>query len=870
MLPSEHMATYRRYKEDTKLPEKYARAPFPHSPTISTLAPSGRIKGKERKLAKAKAAAMATSSTSSTLVVKLPTAVLLAQAKHLSNTKPPIEVPTHIQVALERAIRSRQRCSEWFAGNARAGTGQTSQAGDKLSTAMHEFFTQCLKKIQDILRPLFQLAQPPKSTTAQNLGTSKSQIALDNRFEALEVEDVNDDDTVDVQKVSQRNKSAPKKLQAEKSDACELDQAIEDDLPFFVWCYFEDLHRLQDFLVETWKQHSHGKLHVSVAAIVTSIALELVQKSEEELVQLAPNRFRDAETTQYRSILKYVCTENDLKNVQNSTASWAYFPEYVMLRRRTTISSHWAPCREPFPIPEWIASSVGFAPLMKSAELISHMVLDLHYMHATTPKEREAFFESGSYVRPKISFPSRTNPYLDAITKGIYTVCTKSTTVSSVFMALILCDINRVLGKDVKDRYMELRQQGAAANRLLGLDWSKVCQGADPKMQTQIIEDLLPSWGSADAVIQAAKTLGLIREAIMTNTLGCVKRCSIIQPGHMWDVSCGCCPQTAMQRCPGMVWPSKDPVYAYNHNPVYCGMESLKLAVMMEKTGIQQYHQGCEIMTVAHLYNMVKQQKDGLKGRWDFLEATMERFKSEMFHGSFPTKPDEMVKRFMVCCGIKASELAPTARKFIVNKLQESSMRKWPDIIKGSAISDSLERYLDGNSTGEKFIHEINRIHRMGQAIPETGLTQLELLVGLRDAVQKSLPQIQFDYITLNRDCRALLERVRGEMETKLNFSFLIDDDASKISCLSIGIQLIPAATGGETYRAFRDKLGINRKDPAFRSEVIGLLANIFDTFIDELKANKKEEPATPFSIDLVTSFVDGFVKGEYKKSPEE
>lgn len=174
-------------------------------------------------------------------------------------------------------------------------------------------------------------------------------------------------------------------------------------------------------------------------------------------------------------------------------------------------------------------------------------------------------------------------------------------------------------------------------------------------------------------------------------------------------------------------------------------------------------------MTIAHLYNMVRQKGD-LQSRWNTLVTVMENFKCKMFHGNLPTEPDDIVRRFMVCCGIKASELSLKARKSTLDKLKEGRTLKWPAIIEGSVISNCLERYLEANTDGERFLLEIHMLNRTEQAtsIISSELSHIELLTSLRDSVQDSLPRIHFDYITLNRQCHTLLEKLRGDIKYKL------------------------------------------------------------------------------------------------------
>lgn len=158
MLPEFLAGSYKRYKQDTALfttwlantaascgykPEatkrQHSEQPASVKPSAATsysgvpkpantgppLPSTGRLKGRERKVAKDAAAkakkdngdiSESQSPSPSTVKYAITTAELLRQAEAVtqSRARSRVQMPANLRAVVERAIRARQRCSEWF------------------------------------------------------------------------------------------------------------------------------------------------------------------------------------------------------------------------------------------------------------------------------------------------------------------------------------------------------------------------------------------------------------------------------------------------------------------------------------------------------------------------------------------------------------------------------------------------------------------------------------------------------------------------------------------------------------------------------------------------------------------------------------
>jgi hypothetical protein len=108
------------------------------------------------------------------------------------------------------------------------------------------------------------------------------------------------------------------------------------------------------------------------------------------------------------------------------------------------------------------------------------------------------------------------------------------------------------------------------------------------------------------------------------------------------------------------IWPSKDPSFFAINNPINAGLESLRLVIGLDKTGIDLANAFGSIAPMAHLYNTL-QQCGLLRGRWYALDKFITAHISPLFKGSLPTTQDQSIRRFFLCvqvllCGIHEYE----------------------------------------------------------------------------------------------------------------------------------------------------------------------------------------------------------------------
>ena len=217
---------------------------------------------------------------------------LLRQAEIVSQNRK-IKVPDAIIHVVKRAVNARKRCAEWFVqtgidnGRSNAGHEHFIEILEKAMTILQsESSTSDTKKSRDPTAGTQSVPSKPTTKPLQDLS------GLSNRFSNLEVEDTEDivETESNIQTVSPANisqKTAPKSAQTKAIDVFQLEHDDAYDRNFGIFCFFEDLHRIQDFLNDTWKKYKAGELDLITASLVTNAALDIVRREEEEVMKSA-------------------------------------------------------------------------------------------------------------------------------------------------------------------------------------------------------------------------------------------------------------------------------------------------------------------------------------------------------------------------------------------------------------------------------------------------------------------------------------------------------------------------------------------------------------------------------------------------------
>ncbi|CAL8575762.1 hypothetical protein XPA_001666 [Xanthoria parietina] len=850
MLPEILFSSYQRYKEDTnvfttwlsqaarscgfKLPNLGPSQPEKSKSANNSENKAPRLKGKARKEAKAASSASNSQNADPKPVPiskhKLTTRNLIEQAEAVVNSKKAtVQMPDSVLRLARRAIHARQRCSDWF---------RTTGSKDQASTERHAHFIAVLEQAIAILKPCYsndlpdhdQPIEPNEDGSKQGQKSPQTfSDDLSNRFHMLKVHDTDSDVDLTATEVHAPVKQPPTKSQPKSQVECEVWELVEEfstDIAFVIFCFFEDLHRIQDFLKETWKKYKDGDLDLSTCAMTTNLALDLVRRAEEDIIGQAPVLLGGQRSYEAISILIFY-TES-FKNGQDPTKllesdeslKITPFDEFIYLSTaRILIKFQQMSALKiayPQPVPSVRMSYLSRPDLLdlpqvkkweEEDEFLSQLLMDMSLDDTVSKAMKEINKD-------------RKAPAVDELTKGFYKL-RREGEVSTwiVFAARVLLDIRDIMGKDMSRGHQEQAAAGRAAFKTLdmtvegngaltpkGLRW-KGKDGAHVMslwcmLQYYSIHDSFPmmkqKWLAEKAhVVDSYQSFDQLppewQEEVKSR---CQSKGIETQPPPEMT---GNLQQVGLRP----IKHATDPNFLATSNPIASGTLMFNIHLDMEHAGtaLANHHQS--IFAIAHLYNAARQTKT-LTSSWPAMEQVMQLQITELFAGQLPQTPKDFQSRYALRLGISAQHFA---------RNQRSSTSKKPPTLKAhhkdgpqmsnTATSSILSEYINNQTPMARCIYKLESLIQATNDLESKKLakristrrqiTPLELLSQVRDWLPAKIPLITIDYIALTRTCSTLLQKIHTgiKRELRVDHPLLRDGDSSEAGYIIMALQIL-------------------------------------------------------------------------------
>ena len=204
-----------------------------------------RLKGKERKAAKDAAdktkkpnvnGSDSPAPATTTVKYTITTGELLRQAEAIiqNSEKTCVRMPASLRAVVERAIRARQRCSEWF---------RKSEVRNQYADKQHTHFTEILEQSLQILEPCMEAGELATSHLKHDTSSVEEIASISNRFAVLKVEESPDVDPAEVSEISAAINVA-EKTKASKGEPeisvyeLEDEDEFDEELAFLIFCKY--------------------------------------------------------------------------------------------------------------------------------------------------------------------------------------------------------------------------------------------------------------------------------------------------------------------------------------------------------------------------------------------------------------------------------------------------------------------------------------------------------------------------------------------------------------------------------------------------------------------------------------------------------
>lgn len=273
--------SYRRYKKGTAKLVDWLASTARSCRDISGVLPS--IKGAKDALKRAKklrGTAGNTAGDDTTVIVSAANLITLAQIVAKSN----VLIPRSILLVAQEVISGRQSCAEWYASFARVDGQQRfgTEAGSEetrldASNRSHQHFISVLQEVAALLRSAYEdrpadIARAPPRYGPREPKPDTLSAGLHGFFSGLEVEETSNT-ALGTEPTSQRQSASKITFELEEE---------EDQTPFAIWCFLNDMQDMRLAVVELWQEFIAGDFSYSAACFLTSIAHGIMRHTEKE------------------------------------------------------------------------------------------------------------------------------------------------------------------------------------------------------------------------------------------------------------------------------------------------------------------------------------------------------------------------------------------------------------------------------------------------------------------------------------------------------------------------------------------------------------------------------------------------------------
>jgi hypothetical protein len=779
-LPEFLFHSYKRYKVETNrvaawLAETAQTCGYTLEGQPAIARPSGgRLKGKARKEARQ----AKTVGPAAGLRLTISANSLPAMAQSIANQTPPIRVPAFILGLLNSAITLRKRCAGWF----QTKTARKDLLHERLDG--HAHFISVLEQVRQILEPSSapDTAESAREgtqheNTAQTGPAAEPTSAQTNPYDLLYL----DDDASESVQTSEipvpvlnaaRVQTTPS---PERKVTYELDNPTSNEETYFaLFCFFDDLNQLRDFLHELWSDYKAGKVDLITVSVTTNTAIDLVRRAEKEFVTAFPRLDTyDKISEVFYMLMCWIRGEDpevreqpdDIVNfAMLDVADWLCLPVYGLLDSFCdVIQAGHLPVMKPghFGIydPSTDRSKLTVRQRMREDQIILCEAL---------PE-----FIASNTVKSEV-------PIEDEFSIGLRSMfATKKVTLWVTFAAQIFLDIHHTLRVDTVRGLSQLRTSGANATSTLDKYFatSQTFQNwpAENEKLVKNVKRFADFW-------------------IIQDTLGTAKR-------RMYRSS--------------PLPPPDEPYALFRRHPLICGIIQFKLHLFLQQAGITLTTAWGSILYVAHLYHACRQ-GGYLEEVWPDMELIMDiHTRERIFAGRVPETAAESLKCMTLMLGASATNFARGARAQGDRVRQSRAGPK--GLTSNSPVMDLFRKeYLEkGDLTltinaVEELLHDRESTSTRAAAPQNQKLQQqwdkshkmtiFQLLGTLSEALAAEAQMLRFDYFSFHLRCLRLLRALRTSLDDKLREYFgpaYIQDDTQLP--IVVGYVLM-VATGTEKF----------------------------------------------------------------------
>lgn len=177
-----------------------------------------------------------------------------------SSTSPTIRLPRSVTTLIRSVITLRKQANEIFAKLSLRNEDTAADDG-------HRFFVSVLEEVLRILQ------------SAPNVTVKEEAPSLKNLFEALKLQETEEDDEATVHAPTENTST-------KKADRPKFELETNQSEKFFaIFAFFKDMNDIRDYIKSVWDDYLNHRLDIMSAAVTTDTAFTLLKESSAELLE---------------------------------------------------------------------------------------------------------------------------------------------------------------------------------------------------------------------------------------------------------------------------------------------------------------------------------------------------------------------------------------------------------------------------------------------------------------------------------------------------------------------------------------------------------------------------------------------------------
>ena len=756
--------------------------------------PSGRLKGKARKLAREIERAAGAEASTSALRHTIPVNQLTDLAHLIAKHKPPVKVPQIISRLLDRAIGLRKRCATWFQN--KAVTDQGLSANSK-----HWHFIGILESVLQILHPNWasdtaNSAHQSKIATPSTNAPAKSECELDNLvnlYDVLYIDDLDEDSTAAPTLATPvKNAASPKKRCSETRKIVYEAETTMEEVYFAMFCFFNDLNRLREFLRNLWQQYDAGTLNLMTVSVTTNTAINIVRRAEQDLVTTFPILESYDKITRTISGLMYEIrgedpsAPDDPDNVLTNDAilnlaDWVYLSPHSIIKTfcKATKSYNMS-----------IDNRADYAGFYNPS-ISSHERMDLNGFILIDGLTELSYVAKYGY---DVGLP-----VVDELIEGLHSAfIDEAVPLWVAYAAQIFVDIQIVLRDNVARGLSELQTSGTQIASSLK-EYHRlnrpVAFAQRPDFFMGKLQELIDNWVLGDAYDHFKYGALELSDPDPTESFALFKR-----------------------------------------HPVLCGLFQFKLYSYAQYISLDLVNTWWSVLNLAHLYQACRQ-GGHLKQIWPDMELVMDIHTHErMFAGRIPQTPAESLKCLELMLGVSPVNFARDSR---LNRTQISKNR---GLTFNTPVMNLFHKqWVENGDTVLKMssVYDLLRSHKFASTPAPPGedqswmqkqwttdykMTPLQLLDILSKAISAEEHVFRFDYIALHVRCLEFLRTLGTILDQQLRHHVGPNYIANEAQVCCVVTYIFTEAAGIGKWQ---------QREPGFKSSTFKQVSELVAAFIE-------------------------------------